>query len=184
MDTFILDVSDIPARNSGEVMCQLLSSQLADFRNSRHCGAGHCYSRSKEAVAKAIGAIYSRTKEAFRGNISGKHIDLTRQGNCLRQSLALKPTLAITRFDIRRSRSRETFRNRQILHFCQSKKTFRIGKLSHSLTVSFFDNPGGGFTLPFTPRSGGITNAVESTPSPLGCHGTDNILLTPTAFHC
>ena len=145
MDTFILDVSDIPARNSGEVMCQLLSSQLADFRHSRHCGAGHCYSRSKEAVAKAIGAIYSRTKEAFRGNISGKHIDLTRQGNCLRQSLALKPTLAITRFDIRRNRSRETFRrksnlirDRQILHFCQSKKTFRIGKLSHSLTLSFF----------------------------------------------
>ena len=26
----------------------------------------------------------------------------------------------------------------QILHFCQSKKTFRIGKLSHSLTLSFF----------------------------------------------
>ena len=63
----------------------------------------------------------------------------------VKQSLAVKPTLAITRFDIRRNRSRETFRrksnlirDRQILHFCQSKKTFRIGKLSHSLTLSFF----------------------------------------------
>ena len=118
---------------------------IADFRNSRHCGVGHCYSRSKESVAEAIGAIYSRTKEAFRGNISGKHIDLTRQGNCLRQSRPLEPTLAITRFDIRRNRSRETFRrrsnlirDRQIQHFSQSKKSCRIGKLSHALTLSFF----------------------------------------------
>ena len=97
------------------------------------------------AVAQALGAIYSRTNEAIRENISGKHIDLIQQGNCLRQSLALQPTFAITRFDIRRNRSRETFRrksnlirDRQFQHFCQSKKTFRIGKPSHSLTLSFF----------------------------------------------
>ena len=45
-------------------------------------------------------------------------------------------------------------------------------------------NPGGSFTPPFTPRSGGLTEAVESTPSPLGCHGRDVILMTPVAFHC
>ena len=100
---------------------------------------------SKEAVAQALGAIYSRAKEAIRENISGKRTDLIQQGSCLRQSLALQPTLAITRFDIRRNRSRETLRlksnlirDRQILCFYQSKKTFRIGKLSYSLALSFF----------------------------------------------
>ena len=90
--------------------------------------------------------IYSRTKEAVRENISGKHIGLIRQGSCLGQSLALQPALAITRFDIRRNRSRESFRrksnlirDRQILYFYQSKKIFGIGKLSYSLTLSFFD---------------------------------------------
>ena len=143
-----MSVTLLPERLArSRASCQLFSSQLfvLDFRNSRHCGISHCYSRSKEAVAQALGAIYSRAKEAIRENISGKHTDLIQQGSCLRQSLALQPTLAITRFDIRRSRSRETFRrksnlirDRQILHFCQSKKTFRIGKLSHSLTLSFF----------------------------------------------
>ena len=121
-----------------------VSSSYWTSRTSRHCGISHCCSRSKEAVVQALGAIYSRTKEAIRENISGKHIDLTQQGNCLRQSLALQPTLAITRFNIRRNRSRETFRlksnlirDRHILHFSQSKKTFRIGKLSHSLALSF-----------------------------------------------
>ena len=144
-----MSVTLLPER-AGKIVCQLFSSHLfvLDFRNSRHCGVSHCYSRSKEAVAQALGAIYSRTREAIRENISGKHIDLIQQGNCLRQSLAWQPPLAITRFDIRRNRSRETFRrksnlirNRQsleILHFCQSKKTFRIGKLSHTLFLWFW----------------------------------------------
>ena len=81
---------------------------------------GHCYSRSKEAVAEAIGAIYSRTKEAFRENISGKHIDLIRQGNCLRQSL--HSNLHLQSLD---STFGETDREK---HFEESPISFEIGK--------------------------------------------------------
>ena len=106
----------------------------------------HCYNRSKEVVVQVLGAIYSRTKEAIRRKISGNHIDLIQQGNCLTQSLVLQPTLAITRFDIRRNRSREIFRlksnlfrDRQILRFYQSKKNISDRKFSYSLILSFFD---------------------------------------------
>ena len=105
-----------------------------------------CYNRSKEAVVQVLGAIYSRTKEVIRRKISGNHIDLIQQGNCLTQSLVLQPTLAITRFDIRRNRSTEIFRlksnlfrDRQILCFYQSKKIFRIENsliLSYSLSLT------------------------------------------------
>ena len=66
-------------------------------------------------------ALRKQSEKTFRGS---KHIDLTQQGNCLRQSLALQPTPAITRFDIRRNRSRETFRLKILSHSRSANPAF------------------------------------------------------------
>ena len=85
-------------------------------------------------------------KEAFRRKHSrGKHVDLIQQGNCLRQSLASEPTLAITRFGVRRNQKSENHFRANPISFEIGKssipadRSFRIGKkFSHSLTLSFF----------------------------------------------
>ena len=103
---------------------------------------GHCYSRSKEAVTEAIGAIYSSTTEAFRGE--------TFRGNTLisfgREIVSDSPlhwNLHLPSLD---STFGETDREK---HFEEDPISFEIGtanrrnhfgseKLSHSLTLSFF----------------------------------------------
>ena len=70
MDTFILDVSDIPARNPGEVMCQLLSSQLliAYFRNGLAIATVEARRQSQRQSEQSTVALRKHSEKTFRGN--------------------------------------------------------------------------------------------------------------------